>query len=105
MEPENVILGDNTGVELPQAPIDNSEQKELANKKKYSKSKEYRALRAKAQERIDFYKNTLPAGYADADKQRKAEMWGTANLIIAEFEQLFSEHDNAEELLKELFDE
>lgn len=103
--PSNGILGDNSGVELPEAPVDDSEKKELTNKVKYSKTKEYKELRAKAQERIDFYKTTLPAGYSEADRTRKAEMWGTANLIIAEFTALFGEIDTAEELLKELYSE
>lgn len=105
MQPSNGIIGDESGTELPQAPVDETALGELRAKAKYSRSKEYKELRAKAQERIDFYKTTLPAGYADADSQKKAEMWGFANLMVAEFEQLFSEHENAAELLKEIYDE
>lgn len=105
MEPQNSLVSDFTGVELPEMPVDDSAKVELEKRKKYSKTKEYRELRAKAQERIEFYKHNLPAGYNDATAERKAQMWGFANLMIAEFEQLFSEHENADELLKDLFPE
>lgn len=102
MEPDNVLMGDATGTEIPEKPIDETALNELRNKAKYSKTREYKELRAKAQARIDFYKTTLPDGYAKADKEQRGQMWGLANIVIAEFNQLFSEHELADELLKEL---
>ncbi len=107
MQPNNGIIGDESGIELPQAPVDETAINELRAKAKYSRSKEYKELREKAQIRIDFYKTFLPDGrpIATANKVERAEAWGFANLLIAEFEQLFGENDNAEQLLKELHDE
>lgn len=105
MQPDNAIIGDAQGIDLPQAVPDESAKLELASKAKYSKSKEYKDLRQKAEDRIGFYQKFLPNGQlvgtaSKADMERK---WELANLLIAEFQQLFSEHDNADALLKEEF--
>lgn len=107
MGPQNAELGDLTGIELPEAPVDETALNELKHKAKYARSKEFKELREKAQVRIDFYKNFLPDGTpaATANKEARAQAWGTANLIIAELEQLFGEHENAEAILKEEFGE
>lgn len=106
MQPNYGIIGDNTGVDLPQMPADDSAEKELRQKAKYSRSKEYKELRQKAQTRIEFYQKFLPDGRLigttpPADLQRK---WELANLLIAEIEQLFGETDQAEAILREQFD-
>lgn len=107
MGPQNAELGDLTGIELPETPIDETALNELKHKAKYSRTKEFKELRDKAQIRIDFYKNFLPDGtpVATANKEARAQLWGTANLIIAELEQLFDEHENADKILREEFGE
>ena len=104
---DNVLLGDETGVELPVMPPDETAINELKHKAKYSRSKEYQELRDKAQVRIDFYKNYLPDGtpVGVASMEQVAAYWKVSNLIIAEFEQLFDEHENADKILKEEFGE
>lgn len=105
--PDNVILGDNTGVELPQKPEDTDAVNELRRKAKYSRSKEYAELRQKAQARIDFYQKFLPNGQpiGTANKGDMERKWELANLLIAEFEQLFGEHENAAQILKDEYNE
>ena len=107
MGPDNIILGDATGVDLPQKPVDDLALHELKKKAKYKKSKEYADLREKAQARIDFYKTFLPDGtpILATTREQRADAWALANIIIAEFEQLFGEHEQAEILLKEEFGE
>lgn len=107
MEPQNIIMGDATGVELPQKEEDQTAIKELQKKAKYSRSKEYAALKEKAQARIEFYQRFLPSGMPvlGATPKELERKWELANIIIAEFDQLFSEHENADVLLKEAFGE
>lgn len=107
MGPDNVLIGDMTGVELPEKPVDETALNELKKKSKYRKTKEYAELREKAQERIDFYKSFLPNGQpvATSDMAELGRQWALANIIIAEFEQLFGEHESADQLLKEEFGE
>jgi hypothetical protein len=107
MNPQNALIGDESGIDLPQKPVDEQALGELRNKAKYSRSKEYLELKAKAQVRIDFYKSFLPDGrpVATASKAERADAWGFANLLIAEFQQLFGEHENAEQILKDEFGE
>lgn len=105
MQPNNSIIGDSYGTDLPEIAVDDTAKKELANKAKYSRSKEYKELKAKADARIEFYQRYLPNGQpiAVASKQERAEQWGFANLLIAEFNQLFDEHETAEQLFKDEF--
>lgn len=105
MGPNNAIIGDSTGVELPVAAVDDTAKKELQNKAKYKRSKEYAELKAKADARIEFYSKNLPVGYAEANTAKKAELWGMANLLIAEFKALFEENEQAEEILKDMYGE
>lgn len=105
MNPKNAIIGDSTGVELPVQAHDNTAVQELQRKAKYSRSKEYKLLKEKADERIEFYKRFLPSGQlvGTTSKAELAGRWELANILIAEFEQLFGEYENAEALLKEEF--
>ena len=107
MNPQNVILGDETGIELPQKPIDDEALNELRRKAKYSRYKEYAELRAKAQDRIDFYKRFLPNGelVGTTSPEDLARKWELANILIAEFEGLFGENENATQILKDEFSE
>lgn len=105
MNPQNSLIGDSMGTDLPQMQEDDTAKKELASKVKYSRTKEYKDLKAKADERIEFYKKFLPNGQlvGTASREEMARKWELANLLIAEFDQLFSEHENAEALFKEEF--
>lgn len=105
MNPQNSLIGDSFGTDLPEMKTDDTGKKELANKAKYSRSKEYKELKEKADQRIAFYQKFLPSGQlvGTASREEMARKWELANLIIAEFEQLFSEHEGAEQLFKEEF--
>ena len=107
MDSQNQVMGDSMGIDLPQKPVDETAINELKHKAKYSRSTEFKELRAKAQTRMEFYQKFLPSGQpigTDTPEEMKG-MWELANLIIAEFQQLFDEHDNAEAILKELYGE
>ena len=106
MQPEHALIGDSTGVDLPEMVPDDTALKELRNKAKYSRSKEYKELKTLADTRIEFYQKFLPNGQPVGTTTR-AELqfkWELANMLIAEFNQLFSEYEGAEELLKETLD-
>lgn len=100
----NGIIGDASPTELPQMAIDTTAIDDAQKKAKYSRSKEYSELRAKAQARIDFYQSFLPDGrpIGTTSREELAGKWELANILIAEFKALFSEHDGAEDLLREI---
>lgn len=107
MEPDNILLGDATGTDLPQKPVDETALNEVKTKAKYSRSKEYKELKAKADERIIFYQRFLPGNIPPemvTDAER-AKYWAIANIVIAELQQLFGEYGAAEQILKDEFGE
>ena len=100
-------MGDAMGIDLPQKPVDETAINELKNKAKYSRSTEFKELKAKAQTRIEFYQKFLPSGQpiGTATPEEMKGKWELANLLIAELNQLFSEYDEASVLLKETYGE
>lgn len=107
MGPQNGIIGDSLGVDLPQKPVDEQALNELKHKAKYSRSAEFKELKEKAQIRIEFYQKFLPSGQpiGTATPEEMKGKWELANLLIAEFKQLFDEYDGAEVILKEMYSE
>ena len=104
---DNAFTDNSIGTELPQKPVDDTALRELRNKVKYSKSKEFQELKAVADQRIDFYTKFLPNGkpIVDTTPAEREKMWQVANIVIAEFQQLFGEFEFVEEILKEEFGE
>jgi hypothetical protein len=105
MNPQNGLVGDAFATSLPQTPVATEAMDEVRRKAKYSRSSEYAELRAKAQERIDFYRGFLPNGMpiGSTSREELAGKWELANILIAEFLSLFSELDGAEAVLKETY--
>lgn len=104
---DNGIIGDMTGVDLPQAPTNEDYINELKKKARYSKSKEFKELREAMEQRIDFYTQFLPDGrpvgsVAPAEAQK---YWTVANLVIAELKAVISAYDGSVELLKDYNEE
>lgn len=95
MGPSNAILGDGTGVDLPQATPDENalnEEKKLA---KYSKTAEFKRIQDYFQDRILFYQKFLPDGRPIATAQPSLEDWRVANLLITEFQAIINLYENA----------
>lgn len=104
---DNAIIGDQTGVELPQTPVDEEAIIELRKKARFSKSKEFKELREAMEARIEFYQNFLPSGelVAIASKEKAQDNWRLANIVIAELKAVLSAYDDSVELLKDLDNE
>lgn len=103
MGPANGILGDNTGVDLPQKADDDSALTELKAKAKYSRSKEFQELKAQMELKIKFYQQYLPDGRpVGSGDIPKPEEWIAANLVIGELQQVIDGYQMAEDMVKEL---
>ena len=102
MGPQNVLIGDSTGVELPQMEASEDllvEEKKMA---KYSRSAEFRRIQDHFNERIAFYQSKLPDGRdIGVGKLPTPEEWVVANAIIAEFNLVINMYERAAEAVKE----
>lgn len=112
--PNNAIIGDESGIDLPQAPeniVDLSEEKKMA---RYSRSKEFKRLREYMEGRIEFFQTYLPDGRSinggtDAkggsidllDNDLLATYWRTANIVIAEFQLIINEYDRINQVVQD----
>jgi len=104
MNPSNAIMGDATGIDLPQATPDENSLNEEKNMARYSKTKEFKRIRNWCQERIRFYQTFLPDGQpviGSYDTAKMGQNWIIANTIITEFNSLMNAYDTAYEIVEE----
>jgi hypothetical protein len=102
VQPDNAIIGDESGIELPQAPenvVDLTEEKNIA---KYSQTKEFKRLKGYMEGRIEFFQKFLPDGTALNSLDPSIDLgqqWKLANLVIAEFQAVIDEYDRIKQVV------
>jgi len=98
---QNGIIGDITGVELPQMEVDEKELTEEKKMARYSKSAEYKRIEQWCRERIAFYQTHFPDGrLVGVDKLPTPEEWAAANIIILELSTLLNGYEVASEVVE-----
>lgn len=102
----NGIIGEEniTISPVPQAQDDDGQLKELQAAARFAKSKQYKDLKERRENRIKFYQQYLPDGTAIGAQKATievAQMWVAANVIIAELRLELDYYDGAEDMLKE----
>ncbi|MCB1711999.1 MAG: hypothetical protein KDH96_05870 [Candidatus Riesia sp.] len=102
MNPQNGIIGDVFGTELPRMEVTEetySEERKLA---KYSRSVEGKKIQELCQERIKFYQTFLPNGTPIGEGMPTPEDWVVATRIIAEFQALLNLFEVAKQVTNEV---
>lgn len=87
------ITGDEYGVELPQTQVEEQDLAIEKNAAKFSKSKEYQALKSHLEQRINHYQTQLPSGKPITEAS--LEDWKVASLLIAELQAILDFYENA----------
>ena len=102
MGPQNSLIGDSFGIDLPEMRVDKNELNEEKRKARFSKTKEFQQLKAKMESRIAFYQAALPDGrpVTAVDTAERAQQWVIANAIIGEFKLIIAEYEDAAEVVK-----
>lgn len=102
MGPQNGIIGDNYGIDLPELQVDKDVLAEEKAKARFSKTREFKRLKEQMQARIDFYQRALPDGrpLTAVDATERGNMWVIANAVIGEFNMLIADYENAAEVTK-----
>ena len=102
MQPKNALIGDATGVELPQMELTDNflvEEKKMA---KYSRSTEFKRIQEWCEGRIEFYQTKLPNGAEiGLDVAPSTEDWRVANRVIGELRALLAQYEMAATAVKE----
>lgn len=102
MQPSNGIMGDMTGVELPQMQVNEDTLVEEKKMAKYSRSAEFGRIKEWCEGRINFYQTYLPNGAeVGLDVAPSAEDWRVANRVIGEFKALMNSYEIANEAVKQ----
>lgn len=103
MQPQNGIVGDITGTELPimeQQADQLAEERKMA---KYSKTTEFKRIQDHFRERIEFYQKYLPNGtpIEGVPMAELAQNWAVANAIIKELNSVIDGYYLAAEVVKD----
>lgn len=102
MNPTGAIIGDNTGVGLPEATPDTSILSEEKKMAKFSRTAEFKRLKDYCEGRIEFYQQKLPNGAEiGLDVAPSTEDWRVANRVIGEFKLLMNIYETAAEVTKD----
>lgn len=103
MQPDNAIIGDAQGIDLPQALVNEQDLTKEKNMAKYSKSKEFQDIREYWEGRISFFQTFLPNGTEArfvVPDEKVAQQWVLASNIIVEIKAFLSQYDNAREIVE-----
>lgn len=104
MGPQHGILGDNdSGIDLPESQV---ETNDLVNERKaarFSKTKEFKALKDYFEGRIEHYQQYLPNGNTvEAGKLTEiGTNWMIATTIIGEFKAVIQAYEQAREAVED----
>ncbi len=97
------IIGDAYPTELPVTNVpeqDLTEEKKMA---KFSKTAEFKRLKAHIEQRMDFYRAFLPNGQAVLEADNVTELgqkWLVANAIVTELQSIIDAYEMANEAVK-----
>lgn len=94
--PDNAIMGDATGVDLPEMEIPKEHLVEEKKMVKYSRSAEFKRIKEWCKGRIEFYQTNLPNGLeVGLEVVPTAEDWRVANRVIGELRVLMNMYEVA----------
>lgn len=100
--PDNIIMGEATGIDLPQAEVEDTTLREEKKLAKYSRTAEFKRIQAHCEERIAFYQTQLPNGAEiGLEVVPSVEDWRVANRVIGEFKLLMNIYETAAEAVKD----
>lgn len=103
--PSNAVVGDlDQPTDLPVTNVPDEMLEEERKLAKYSRTAEYKRLKEYMEGRIRFFQTYLPDGSAisarnDADDSVIAAHWRAANIVIAEFQNVLNQYEQAKEVV------
>lgn len=105
-QPQNGIIGDGAyGTELPQTEVPEQDLSREQSMARFSKSREFKALEAAINSRIEYYQAYLPGeGNIKVNQMSNAERgyaWLAADTIISEFRSILGAYEQAAEAVKD----
>ncbi len=99
----NGIIGEDYGMAIPETNLDDTQLIEEEKAAKYSRSHEYKKLKAHFQARIEHYQKLLPTGKPLSELVSLEELgsqWLIANSIIEELTAVMNYYETADEIVK-----
>lgn len=98
MGPQQGLIGDAFGIDLPEIEIDQTLLNEEKKMAKFSRTAEFKRQKEYLNSRIEFYQTKLPNGSeVGLDVAPSAEDWRVANRVIGEFKAFLAQYEYAQD--------
>lgn len=101
---QNAIMGDEGyGLDIPQTQVGQQDLKTERSAARFSKTKEYKELKAHCESRIAYYQTYLPGAIPaeNVPDEERGKYWAIANMVIGEFQALLNAYEQAAQVIKE----
>lgn len=97
MGPQNAIMGNDYGTDLPQTQVDDQGLALEKNMAKFSKTKEFKKLKEHLEQRIDYYQMFLPGGVPpeNVPDEERGKYWAVSSIVIGEFQAVITAYEQA----------
>lgn len=98
-----IEVGGSYGTDLPQTQVAEADLSYERNAAKFSKTKEYQALKEHLEQRILYYQTFLPNGtiVTGTDVAQLGQNWLVASAIIAEFNAVLGAYEQARQAVED----
>lgn len=102
--PQNGIVGNDYGIDLPESEYTNEQIDEVKKMAKFTRTAEYARQKTWAEAKIKFYQNYLPSGkpLSSVEPDKMAAHWIAANEIIAVLTEFINSYETSAEEIKEM---
>lgn len=106
MGPQNGIMGDNFGTELPETKVPEDDLSREQSMARFSKTTEFKALKVAIEERITYFQQYVPGGNGTAiavdqlPNDERGWRWLASDMIIKELKGIIGAYEQANEVLK-----
>lgn len=104
MGPANGIIGGNDfGMDMPETQAPEDAMAEITKAAKFSKTAEFKELKAYLEARIQYFQANLPGGQpvSQVDPNVVGPMWVAADTVIREFQAVINVYESAAQQVKD----
>lgn len=103
MGPQNGLVGDEFGMDIPVSEVPQDQLVDVTKRARFSKSKEFAKLKEHLTDRIEYYQSFLPGNVPviQISDDERGKYWAVADVVINEFRAVIDAYEGAE---KELAD-
>lgn len=102
MGPQNSIVGDSMGTDLPQMQVSEGTLVEEKKMARYSKTDEFKRIKEHFEAKSAYYQQFLPGNIPPETvaEEERGKYWAIANIVIKEFNEVINMFEIAKDVVE-----